>query len=314
METVDPTPIDQENTTPEEQENTTPEEQENTTPEEQENTTPEEPENTTPEEQENTTPEEPENTTPEEPENTTPEEPENTTPEEPENDVPQTWHQTIIDRIKRIDALDFDIDNHSKLLVVMFVFYAICWALIDKTDIDIYSNWLCLLNAIVSSIVSVLFLIEPNPIYTSIFVASCFSNFLLELIVGTIWYPSRMPISTGYIHHICYIFVLIILPYYFKTINFCTLYGLSEIPTIIMNLVRMFHIKNTMVEIVYALIFLVFRLIAWVIYCAYGVLYFSGTVWFKATYGICAVGTTYLHVDWFIRIIKKLYKNCGSSS
>ena len=221
--------------------------------------------------------------------------------QEPKRDTSgfDTWFQSWVD-------IPVDASDNWKYFILFAFFYLLCWAMVDKTNINIYSNLLCLINSIFTSIFPILFLITKNTYYTRIsniaFIVFC----ILELILGTLYYPSRMPIGSAYIHHTFYALFVFYVLYYTKYANITMLYGFAEIPTVILTMKRMFSIHNPILDLTELITFFIVRIVGWFGYGIY--LHTHIHSWFKYIYGILTVVFGGLHVLWFGKSFLKFSK------
>jgi cytochrome c biogenesis protein CcdA len=84
------------------------------------------------------------------------------------------------------------------------------------------------------------------------------------------------------------------------------LYGLAEVPTVLLTIKRMFSIHNPILDLTELVTFFIIRIVGWFGYGIY--LHTHIHSWFKYIYGILTVVFGGLHVLWFGKSFLKFSK------
>jgi len=223
-------------------------------------------------------------------------------------DTQQSIQSRFTHFIKNIENGDIDLGVFWKMVCIFCVFYVVSWVWIDKSDINIYSNMLSVLNGCISTIATIVFLYTLDSTWTTILLSSNFTSFALELIIGSLYYPNKMPLTTAYIHHIMYIFLLLYTVYCTTGANILIPHALAEISTVILGIMRMFQFSGVFWDSLYFVSFLLFRVGWWIIYFISTIMVTNQTYAFKLIYGAVATTTSILHISWFSALVKKNIK------
>jgi hypothetical protein len=215
----------------------------------------------------------------------------------------------LVDYITQLDAIPTNSSTFWKYLVGFVLFYLLCWIFVDKTDLNTYSNFLCFVNGIIMSITSIWFVVTFNPVATSMTLASAISYFCVELIVGTMYYPERMPLFSAYIHHILYTIGVLYTIYFTNGSHILTFHAIAELPTVLISYARIFQIKDWYLDGFIAIFFGIFRILLWFIYLGMVYMWSNKSTTFKIPYFVIAGGGGVIHIQWMYKLVMKLIQN-----
>ena len=185
------------------------------------------------------------------------------------------------------------------------LFFQIVWHFENKTDKRKYSNIFTLWSSILLSIFSIIYIITRNNYYASLTYAIFISYLILEIIYGSIYFNEYMPLISGYIHHIIYILITIysLYTYDMEILSLFSICFLVEVPTILLNLKRYYNIKSKKLELIYGILFFIFRIIL-NIYLIYTFKNFDNLLWSS---GIIVL---FVHLKVFYDWYKKYNNSC----
>ena len=180
------------------------------------------------------------------------------------------------------------------------LFFQIVWHFENKKDKRRYSNIFTLWSSILLSIFTIIYMITNNNYYASLTYAIFISYLILELIYGRIYFNEYMPLISGYIHHIIYSIITIysLYTYDMEVLSLFSICFLVEIPTILLNIKRYYNIKSKKLELLYGILFLIFRVLL-NIFLIYKFYSFDNFVWYSSILALL------VHIkifnDWYIK-------------
>jgi hypothetical protein len=176
----------------------------------------------------------------------------------------------------------------------------------DHNNLECAANTIMLYNSWIVCFAILLYLFTANVICCVIAVASFVASSLAELILGTLYYPSRMFLST-YMHHIIYS-IYAIGSIYFNTPSFTIgiIAACIELSSIFQSIKRMWNVKSVVFDTVNAAVFFFIRIVVWT------PLMFAMYLWSETTPEKASVGFMslffFFHVFWSWTQVKNLFR------
>jgi hypothetical protein len=192
--------------------------------------------------------------------------------------------------------------------VFFFVYLAIFVYLIQsETDELVFSNYLMFMGASMASLLTTLFIITTNPIFACLSTGSIIGNLLCELFVGTIYYPGQMDIYNGYVHHVVYILLLGISILYVDHVAIYNIASIAELPSALIAAKRIWKIDSWNYDAFNALMFFLLRVLMWVPVWGLSLFIDGASIGEKIAGTIVSLGGLYLHLNWVIKMVDKLW-------
>ncbi len=192
--------------------------------------------------------------------------------------------------------------------VFFFVYLVIFVYLIQsETDERVLSNYLMFMGASMASVFTFLFIITTNPIFACLSTGSLIGNMICELFLGPVYYPGQMGIYTGYVHHIVYILLLGVAIQYVDHAAIYNISAISEIPSALIAAKRIWKIDSWNYDAFNALLFFVLRVLVWVPIWGLSLIIDGTPICEKIGLTVISLGGGYLHLNWVIKIAKKLW-------
>jgi len=196
--------------------------------------------------------------------------------------------------------------------ILFYVVFSLAFFMSDHSNIDFAANTIMFYNSWIIVVAVFLYLITANVFCCVIIVSAFLSSSLAEIVLGTLYYPSRMFLST-YLHHIGYSLYAII-PLYFGTKLFSlgTLIGYIEITSIFQSIKRIWSMKHKGFDIINAVVFFLIRIVMFVPFCIIQYL-FCETSLEKCMCGIPCLCVVF-HIIWSYTQFRNLIRRYFSGS
>jgi hypothetical protein len=190
--------------------------------------------------------------------------------------------------------------------IIFYVIFSLAFFMCDHENIECVANIVNFYNSWVVFVSVILYLITANVFCCVIAIASFLASSLTELVLGTLYYPSRMFIST-YLHHILYSFVYIYSIYFkFQSLSVAVIGSYVELSAIFQSIKRIWNVKSLAFDVVNAAVFFITRILVWIPMLAI-VYMFSETQGEK--WLIHAVSSfTWFHIFWSYTQIRNIIR------
>jgi len=148
--------------------------------------------------------------------------------------------------------------------IIFYVIFSLVFFMADHNNLEFVANIIMLYNSCIVVFAVLLYLVTANVFCCVIAVASFLASSLADLVLGTLYYPSRMFVSS-YFHHIIYS-LYAIGSIYFSTPSFTIgiIAGCIELSAIFQSIKRIWNVKNMAFDIVNAAVFFFIRIVVWV--------------------------------------------------
>jgi hypothetical protein len=148
--------------------------------------------------------------------------------------------------------------------IIFYVLFSLAFFMADHSNIDVLENTIMFFNSWIVFVSIMLYLITANVFCVVVTAASFLASSLAEIILGTLYYPSRMYLITTYAHHIFYSFVIIYGIYFeFKIFSVAIISSYIELSAILKSIKNIWRIKNKTFDIVNAAVFFITRIVLW---------------------------------------------------
>ena len=190
--------------------------------------------------------------------------------------------------------------------ILFYVIFSLAFFMADHGNIECAANIIMFYNSWIVCFAILLYLITANIVCCVIAVASFLASSLAEIVLGTLYYPSRMFLST-YLHHIIYS-IYAIGSIYFNTPSFTIgiIAACIELSAIFQSIKRIWNVKSMAFDIVNAAVFFFIRIIVWV------PLMIAMYLWCESTAEKASVGFMslffFFHVFWSWTQIRNLHR------
>ena len=196
--------------------------------------------------------------------------------------------------------------------IIFYVIFSLAFFMADHSNIDVFANTIMFYNSWIIFCSVVLYLITANVFCCVTATSSFLASSLAELILGTLYYPSLMFLST-YLHHILYSFVYICSIYFgFQSFSFAVIGSYIELSAIFQAIKRIWNVKSMAFDVVNAAVFFITRIVLWIPMVA-TVYLFSETPGEKwLTYAVASF--TGFHIFWSYTQIRNLIRRYFSST
>ena len=197
--------------------------------------------------------------------------------------------------------------------IIFYVIFSLAFFMADHSNIDVFANTIMFYNSWIIFCSVVLYLITANVFCCVIIVASFLGSSLAELVLGTLYYPSRMYFLTAYLHHILYSLTMVIVIYYeLKLFSVSLISSYIELSAILQSIKNIWKVKNIWFDLVNAAVFFITRIVLWIPMVA-TVSLFSETPGEKwLTYAVASF--TGFHLFWSYIQIRNLIRRYFSST
>ena len=197
--------------------------------------------------------------------------------------------------------------------IIFYVIFSLAFFMADHSNIDVFANTIMFYNSWIIFCSVVLYLITANVFCCVIIVASFLGSSLAELILGTLYYPSRMYFLTAYLHHILYSLTMVIVIYYeLKLFSVSLISTYIELSAILQSIKNIWKVKNIWFDIINTAVFFITRIILWIaIVCVCYILHETP----GEKYGIHVMTLfTFAHIFWSYTQIRNLIRRYFSST
>jgi hypothetical protein len=217
------------------------------------------------------------------------------------------WKEYFRSYIKQVPAEEVFIGT-----ILFYVIFSLAFFMCDHSNIDLAANTIMFYNSWIIFCSIALYLLTANVFCCVIAVASLLASSLAELVLGTLYYPSRMFLST-YLHHILYSFVYICSIYFgFRSFSVAVIGSYIELSAIFQAIKRIWNVKSLAFDFVNAAVFFLTRIVLWIPMVA-TVYLFSETPGEKwLTYAVASF--TGFHIFWSYTQIRNLIRRYFSST
>ena len=149
--------------------------------------------------------------------------------------------------------------------IIFYVIFSLAFFMADHGNIDVFANTIMFYNSWIIFCSVVLYLITANVFCCVIAVASLLASSLAELVLGTLYYPSRMYFLTAYVHHIMYSLVYICSIYFeFHLFSFAVIGSYVELSAIFQSIKNIWKVKSMAFDLVNAAVFFITRIVLWI--------------------------------------------------
>ena len=195
------------------------------------------------------------------------------------------------------------------LSVAFFLFYLAIFVYLIQSESDerVFSNYLMFIGASFTSVLTFLFIITANPMFASLSSGSLIGNLLCELFVGTVYYPDQMGIYTGYVHHIVYILLLGVGIQYINHVAIYNITTIAELPSALIAAKRIWKIDSWNYDAFNAILFFILRVLLWVPMWGLSLFIDGASIGEKIAFTTLSLGGGYLHLNWVIKMVEKLW-------
>jgi len=149
--------------------------------------------------------------------------------------------------------------------IIFYVIFSLAFFMSDHSNIDFAANTIMFYNSWIIFCAVVLYFITANMFCAVIILSSFIANSLAELILGTLYYPSRMGYLTAYLHHTLYSAIMIGGIYYnLQSLSLAVMSSFIELSAIFQSIKHIWKVKNMVFDIVSAAVFFITRIVLWI--------------------------------------------------
>lgn len=190
--------------------------------------------------------------------------------------------------------------------IIFYVLFSMAFFMADHNNLEYTANIINFYNSVIVFFSAALYIIINKPICLVFGASSFLASSLAELVLGTIYYPSRMFAST-YAHHIAYSAVIILsMIYDFGVFSIAMMGSYIEFSAIFQSIKRIWAVKNIWFDTFNSLAFFVTRILLWIPMLIIIFLFCETTG--ENVGAILMSGSLILHIIWSWTQIKNLVK------
>jgi hypothetical protein len=196
--------------------------------------------------------------------------------------------------------------------ILFYVIFSLAFFMCDHNNIECVANIINFYNSWIIVFAVLLYMITANVFCCVIGASSFLASSLAEVVLGTLYYPSRMFLST-YLHHIVYsLYGIMSLYFDTKSFSFGTLIGYLEVTAILQSIKRIWNVKNMVFDIVNAVVFFLTRIVLLVPFCF--ILYLCCETSLEKYMFVIPFLCFFLHVFWSWTQFRNLIRRYFSGS
>ena len=148
--------------------------------------------------------------------------------------------------------------------IVFYVLFTLAFFMADHGNLECTANVINFYNSVIVFASIALYLIVNNPVCVVIATSSFLASSLAELVLGTIYYPERMFLST-YMHHIVYSILIIgAMMLGLNVFSIGMMGSYIEFSAIFQSIKRIWNVKNKWFDVFNAAVFFITRIVMWI--------------------------------------------------
>ena len=148
--------------------------------------------------------------------------------------------------------------------IVFYALFTLAFFMADHGNVECTANVINFYNSVIVFFSMALYVITNKPVCIVLATASFLASSLAELVLGTIYYPGRMFMST-YAHHIVYSALMIgTMASDLNIFSIAMMGSYIEFSAIFQSIKRIWNVKNKWFDVFNAAVFFITRIVMWI--------------------------------------------------